>query len=117
MPKTPSVNCFMRLSTMLQLYKRCEGNFSFNQLIKFGFESFSSEKDAQEMEKFFKDKDTSKFNLALAQVNTVTLLWIVAGAHRMVQTLDSIRASAKWLNRSRDDVAQWFNEWKTNTRA
>jgi len=82
-----------------KLYKRFEGNFSLNYLIKYGFESFSNEKDAQELEKFFKDKDTSKFNLALAQA------------------LDSIRASAKWLDRSRDDVAQWYNEWKKSNKA
>ncbi|KAF8603360.1 hypothetical protein BDV93DRAFT_523426 [Ceratobasidium sp. AG-I] len=82
-----------------KLYKRCEGNFSFEYLVKYSFESLSSEKDAQEVEKFFKDKDTSKFNLALAQ------------------TLDSIRANTKWLERSRDDVAQWFNEWKTSSGA
>ncbi|KAG9104921.1 Aminopeptidase 2 mitochondrial [Ceratobasidium sp. 370] len=82
-----------------RLFKRFEGNFSLNYLVKYGFDSFSSEEDAQDVENFFKGKDTSKFNLALAQ------------------TLDSIRASAKWLNRSKDDVGQWLAEWKKSSSA
>ncbi|KAG9123895.1 Aminopeptidase 2 mitochondrial [Ceratobasidium sp. 392] len=82
-----------------KLYKRFEGNFSLSYLVKYGFDSFSSEADAQNVENFFKDKDTSKFNLALAQ------------------TLDSIRASDKWLNRSKEDVAQWLAEWQKTTGA
>ena len=105
------------MTTIVQLYKRCEGNFSFEYLVKYGFEGLSSEKDAQEVEQFFKDKDTSKFNLALAQVNRLTRLWVVVGTHCMFQTLDSIHANTKWLDRSRDDVAQWFGEWKANNKA
>ncbi|KAG8691051.1 Aminopeptidase 2 mitochondrial [Ceratobasidium sp. 423] len=82
-----------------QLLKRFEGNFSLNYLVKYSFDSFSSEQDAKEVEAFFKDKDNSKYNLALAQ------------------TLDSIRASAKWLGRSREDVAQWLAEWEKSTKA
>ncbi|CUA72325.1 hypothetical protein RSOLAG22IIIB_00991 [Rhizoctonia solani] len=82
-----------------KIYKRFEGNFSLNYLVKYAFDSLSSEQDAKDVEEFFKNKDTSKYNLALAQ------------------TLDSIRASAKWLGRSRDDVAQWMAEWEKNTKA
>ncbi|CEL52347.1 hypothetical protein RSOLAG1IB_00887 [Rhizoctonia solani AG-1 IB] len=82
-----------------KLYKRFEGNFSLNYLVKYSFDSFSTEQDAKEVEEFFKDKDSSKYNLALAQ------------------TLDSIRASTKWLGRSRDDVAQWLANWEKNTKA
>ncbi|KAH7340339.1 leucyl aminopeptidase [Rhizoctonia solani] len=82
-----------------QLYKRFEGNFSLNYLVKYSFDSFSTEQDAKDVEEFFKNKDSSKYNLALAQ------------------TLDSIRASAKWLERSRDDVAQWMAEWEKSTKA
>ncbi|KAG9085108.1 Aminopeptidase 2 mitochondrial [Ceratobasidium sp. UAMH 11750] len=82
-----------------KLFKRFEGNFSLSYLVKYGFDSFSSEADAQDVENFFKSKDTSKFNLALAQ------------------TLDSIRASAKWLNRSKDDVTQWLAEWQKSSSA
>ncbi|KAL5636049.1 hypothetical protein ACGC1H_004760 [Rhizoctonia solani] len=82
-----------------KLYKRFEGNFSLNYLVKYSFDSFSTEQDAKDVEEFFKNKDSSKYNLALAQ------------------TLDSIRANAKWLERSRDDVAQWMAEWKRNIKA
>ncbi|KAJ1310324.1 hypothetical protein OPQ81_007063 [Rhizoctonia solani] len=82
-----------------KLFKRFEGNFSLNYLVKYSFESFSTEQDAQDVEKFFKDKDSSKYNLALAQ------------------SLDSIRANAKWLERSQHDVAQWMAEWKKSTEA
>ncbi|CAE6452278.1 unnamed protein product [Rhizoctonia solani] len=82
-----------------KLFKRFEGNFSLNYLVKYSFDSFSTEQDAKDVEEFFKDKDSSKYNLALAQ------------------SLDSIRASAKWLERSRDDVAQWMAEWEKSTKA
>ncbi|CAE7227454.1 unnamed protein product [Rhizoctonia solani] len=81
------------------LYKRFEGNFSLNYLVKYSFDSFCSEQDAKDVEEFFGSKDSSKYNLALAQ------------------TLDSIRANAKWLERSRDDVAQWMSEWEKKTKA
>ncbi|KAF8682603.1 ERAP1-like C-terminal domain [Rhizoctonia solani] len=82
-----------------KIYKRFEGNFSLNYLVKYSFDSFSTEKDAKDVEEFFKDKDTSKYNLALAQ------------------TLDSIRASTKWLDRSRDDVAEWLADWEKKMKA
>jgi len=70
--------------------KLFEGNFSLSYLIKFSFQDLTSEKDAQEVEAFFKDKDVSKFNLALNQ------------------SLDAIRANAKWLERAKDDVSEWL---------
>ncbi|EUC67135.1 leucyl aminopeptidase [Rhizoctonia solani AG-3 Rhs1AP] len=51
-----------------KLYKRFEGNFSLNYLVKYSFDSFSTEQDAKDVEEFFKNKDSSKYNLALAQV-------------------------------------------------
>jgi aminopeptidase 2 len=48
-------------------------------LVQRTFSGLSSEKDYQEIVEFFKDKDTSKYNLALAQV------------------LDTIRAKIAWL--------------------
>jgi hypothetical protein len=41
----------------------------------------------------------------------------LTSSDRAFQALDSIRASAKWLDRSRDDVAQWLNEWEKSTKA
>ncbi|CUA73079.1 hypothetical protein RSOLAG22IIIB_05144 [Rhizoctonia solani] len=80
-----------------KLAKRFEGNFSFRYLIQYAFDSFSTDKDAEEIEEFFKDKDVSKFNMAYAQ------------------TLETIRANAGWLNRSRDDVSNWLSEWRKRT--
>ncbi|KIO15899.1 hypothetical protein M407DRAFT_34482 [Tulasnella calospora MUT 4182] len=71
-----------------------EGNFSLSYLVKFSFQELTTEKDADAVEAWFKDKDVSKFNLALAQ------------------SLDTIRANAKWLERSKDDVADWLKKSK-----
>ncbi|KAG8900325.1 Aminopeptidase 2 mitochondrial [Tulasnella sp. 403] len=81
-----------------KITKMFEGNFSLSYLIKFSFQELTTEKDAQDMEEFFKDKDTSKFNLVLAQ------------------SLDAIRANAKWLERSRDDITTWLAEWKKSSK-
>lgn len=48
-------------------------------LVQRTFSGLSTEKDYQEIVEFFKDKDTSKYNLALAQA------------------LDTIRAKIVWL--------------------
>ncbi|KAG8992227.1 Aminopeptidase 2 mitochondrial [Tulasnella sp. JGI-2019a] len=78
--------------------KMYEGNFSISYLIKYNFQDLTSDEDAKETAEFFKDKDVSKFNLALAQ------------------SLDSIHANAKWLQRSKDDVASWLKEWKQGAK-
>lgn len=54
--------------------------------------SLTSEKDAQQIEAFFQDKDTSAFNQPLSQ------------------GLDAVRAKAKWLERDSKDVEQWLRE-------
>lgn len=56
--------------------------------------TLTSEKDAQQIEEFFKDKDTSAFNQPLSQ------------------GLDAVRAKAKWLERDAKDVEQWLREHK-----
>jgi len=55
---------------------------------------FSSEKDAKEIEDFFEDKDVSRYDMALAQ------------------SLDGIRAKAKWNERSTVELKQWLENWK-----
>ncbi|KAH7342157.1 peptidase family M1-domain-containing protein [Rhizoctonia solani] len=82
-----------------KLAKRFEGNFSFLYLVQYALDSFSTEKDAQEVEEFFKDKDVSRFSMAYAQ------------------TLETIRANSKWLERSRDDVAHWLSKWQKQTHS
>ncbi|CAE6537754.1 unnamed protein product [Rhizoctonia solani] len=81
-----------------KLAKRFEGNFSFRYLVQYAFEGFSTNKDAQEYEEFFKNKDVSKFSMAHAQ------------------TLETVRANAKWLDRSHSDVADWLSEWQRQSR-
>ncbi|KDN33855.1 hypothetical protein RSAG8_13058, partial [Rhizoctonia solani AG-8 WAC10335] len=82
-----------------KLAKRFEGNFSFRYLVQHALDSFSTDKDAQEIEEFFKDKDISKFNMAYAQM------------------LETIRANAKWLDHSRSDIADWLSAWQKQTNA
>ncbi|OSX62014.1 hypothetical protein POSPLADRAFT_1143568 [Postia placenta MAD-698-R-SB12] len=69
--------------------KRLEGNFSMRYLIFRVFQSLSSRRDHQEIANFFKEKDTSKYNMALKQ------------------TLDNIAAQAAWVERSTDDLLRW----------
>ncbi|KAF9036751.1 hypothetical protein BJ165DRAFT_1532853 [Panaeolus papilionaceus] len=73
------------------LLKRFEGNFSLHYLVTFSSEYYSSMKDYAAIEAFYKDKDTSKYNKALAQA------------------LDGIRAKASYIERSNDDLIQWLN--------
>ncbi|KAF8797340.1 zincin, partial [Phlegmacium glaucopus] len=47
--------------------KRFEGNFSFQNFVKFSCEYYASEGDLKMIESFYKDKDTSKYYLALGQ--------------------------------------------------
>lgn len=72
------------------LYKRFEATFTLTRLVEMSMASLSTENDYAAVEEFFKDKDTSKYNLALAQ------------------SLDSIRAKAALIARSSDDIAEWF---------
>ena len=86
----------------------------YKYLIQGSISSFSSEKDAQEIEEFFKvrgdshanstfsitthtanqDKDNSKYDMVLAQ------------------SIDGIRARAKWSARSTAELKQWLENWK-----
>ena len=70
--------------------KRLEGNFSLGRLISFSFDALTQLDDVNDVEIFFKDKDTSKYSNALAQ------------------GLDAVRGNSQWLARDKDDVAQWL---------
>ncbi|KAG5645001.1 hypothetical protein DXG03_007278 [Asterophora parasitica] len=72
------------------LYKRFEGNFTLKSLVELALGYFSTEADAQEVSEFFKDKDTSKYNQGLAQVQ------------------DGIRARIAYIERSTADLEAWF---------
>lgn len=77
-----------------ELAKRFEGNFSFKSVVSSSFGNLTKEEDYQKIVDFFKDKDTSRYNLALSQ------------------TLESLRASRAWIKRSTTDIAEWLSEWK-----
>ncbi|EMD34526.1 hypothetical protein CERSUDRAFT_86618 [Gelatoporia subvermispora B] len=80
------------------LDKRLAGNFGMSYLVRFSFQSLSSYKDLQETEEFFKDKDTSKYDMTLKQ------------------TLDTIRARAAWVERSTDDILGWIENRQSNPK-
>ncbi|OAX41307.1 hypothetical protein K503DRAFT_848469 [Rhizopogon vinicolor AM-OR11-026] len=77
-----------------EIAKRYDGNFSFKDIVSSSFGGLTKEEDYQQIVDFFKDKDTSRYNLALSQ------------------TLDSLRASRAWIERSTTDIEGWLNEWK-----
>lgn len=73
------------------LYKRFEANFMLKSLVEMSVGPLSTGKDYAEVVEFFKDKDISKYSQGLAQ------------------SLDSIRAKAAFIERSSDDLAEWFD--------
>jgi len=77
-----------------KITERFSGNSLYKYLIQGSIGTFSSEKDAQEIEDFFKDKDVSKYDMVLAQ------------------SLDGIRARAKWCERSTAEVRGWLENRK-----
>ncbi|KAF8325549.1 uncharacterized protein EI90DRAFT_2931912 [Cantharellus anzutake] len=75
-----------------EIIKRFEGNFSLGYIVKYNFESYTTEADRKETKAFFEDKDNSKYNMALNQA------------------LDSINANATWLDRSLGEIERWLRE-------
>lgn len=76
------------------LEKRLEGNFSMQILVKYTFEVLTTDKDYDDVVAFFKEKDTSRYDMALKQ------------------SLDSIASRSAWIKRSTTDVQQWFETRK-----
>ncbi|EIN08063.1 hypothetical protein PUNSTDRAFT_126849 [Punctularia strigosozonata HHB-11173 SS5] len=73
-----------------QIYKRFDGNFSLKFIVERAFNGLSSIKDHDETVEFFRGKDISKYRMSLEQ------------------TLDSIKAKAALIERSKEDVEQWL---------
>lgn len=73
-----------------ELEKRFEGNFSFKDVISDTFCNLNTQADYERLEEFFKDKDTSRYHYALSQ------------------TMDTLRASIAWINRSTTDIVGWL---------
>jgi aminopeptidase 2 len=74
------------------LEERYKGNYSFKDVISTALGHLSTEGDIKRIEKFFEHKDTSRYQLALAQ------------------TFDSLRASTAWIERSTTDVTEWLGK-------
>ncbi|KAI0373350.1 leucyl aminopeptidase [Pilatotrama ljubarskyi] len=72
--------------------KRYAGNFGLIRWTEISFGGLSSDKDYEETAAFFKDKDTSKFDMALNQ------------------TLDTIKSRAAWVKRSTNELTEWLEK-------
>jgi aminopeptidase 2 len=57
-----------------------------NRLVSYAFNSLTTDEDLADIDAFFKDKETEKYKLSLAQ------------------TRDAVMASASWLKRDQQDV-------------
>jgi len=80
------MNCYQDLEG------RYKGNFSFQSVVSAAIGNLSTKGDIEAINKFFEDKDTSRYRLALAQ------------------TLDSLGASTAWIERSTTDIAGWLEK-------
>ncbi|KIK95297.1 hypothetical protein PAXRUDRAFT_140992 [Paxillus rubicundulus Ve08.2h10] len=74
------------------LEERYRGNFSFKDVVSAAIGNLSTKDDIETLNKFFEDKDTSRYSLALAQ------------------TLDSLHASIAWIERSTTDIGGWIEK-------
>ncbi|WFD34664.1 Aminopeptidase 2 mitochondrial [Malassezia cuniculi] len=73
-----------------ELVRTFDGNFSLAGLLRMSIASLTTDKDADAVEAFFRERNTSKYSMALAQ------------------GLDAIRSQARWLARDTDDVIEWL---------
>ncbi|KAE9406413.1 hypothetical protein BT96DRAFT_963515 [Gymnopus androsaceus JB14] len=80
-----------------ELSERFANTFMLRSIVQITYSGLSTQKDIDEMNVFFKDKDTSKYHMGLAQ------------------SLDSIRAKIAYIKHSSSDVRQWLDAWKQVT--
>ncbi|KAI9431112.1 peptidase family M1-domain-containing protein [Lactarius indigo] len=78
--------------------KRLETTFSMKYIVQSVYSGFGKEEDRVKAEEFFKDKDTAKYNQALAQA------------------LDGISAKAAFIERSTSDIVSWLEKWEKAQR-
>jgi len=76
------------------IFAKFAGNATLKYLVQYGISGLSTEKDAKEVEAFFDGKDISRYNLVLAQ------------------SVDGIRAKAKWIENSTSDLQSWLEKWE-----
>ncbi|KAL7281141.1 hypothetical protein ACG7TL_004449 [Trametes sanguinea] len=75
-----------------QLEKKYAGTFTFNKLLDAAFGGLASMEDHKRVADFFKGKDTKAYDLQLQQ------------------TLDTIKFSAGWIERSTEEIKRWLEE-------
>ncbi|KAJ7247921.1 hypothetical protein B0H12DRAFT_1203161 [Mycena haematopus] len=76
-----------------EMHERFKDGFSMADLLQLTFSSLSAEGDRDQLVTFFKDKDTSKFELPLSQV------------------LDSIEGNCACVRRSTENLLTWLKDW------
>ncbi|GAA5847170.1 hypothetical protein JCM3766R1_001823 [Sporobolomyces carnicolor] len=74
------------------LEQQFKGSMLLGKIAAASFESLSTETDARVVEAFFQDKDTREF-------------W-----QPLEQAIESVRHRARWLERERNNVAEWLSE-------
>ncbi|KAJ7185799.1 leucyl aminopeptidase [Mycena filopes] len=79
-----------------EIHERFKDGFGMADLLQDAFSSLSSESDHDWLATFFKNKDTSKFDLPLSQI------------------LDSIKGNSACIARSTEDLRTWLEEWNGN---
>ncbi|KAI0779918.1 peptidase family M1-domain-containing protein [Fomes fomentarius] len=77
------------------LLNRYEGTFNLARWIEISFQTLASEEDYEATVAFFKDKDTSSYDLPLKQ------------------SLDNIRARAACIKSSTDELVRWLEQRPT----
>ena len=92
------------------IYKRFEGNFSVSYLITFSSDYYSRMEDYEAIETFYREKDTSKYKLALAQA----LDGIRARAEYVEVSVatSNLAGSELFLQRSKNDLLEWLDSRK-----
>ncbi|KAJ7109179.1 peptidase family M1-domain-containing protein [Mycena epipterygia] len=71
---------------------------TFTQYFYSSFGTLSTKEDYESIVEFFKDKDTAKYSMALAQ------------------TLETIQTRIAYIERSSDDLIQWLEKWDKRSK-
>ncbi|KAJ7911598.1 leucyl aminopeptidase [Mycena leptocephala] len=79
-------------------HKRFENTSMLKYLVEASFSSLSTQEDYNAIEEFFKDKDTSRYSMSLAQ------------------TLETIQTRIAYIKRSHDDLSDWLTNWEQRSK-
>ncbi|TFK74328.1 leucyl aminopeptidase [Pluteus cervinus] len=90
--RRPVFNYFMDQFDVTE--KRFEGNSSFRLIVDFTLGPLSAQQDLDKIDAFFKDRNTAKYDMSLAQAK------------------DGIRAKVAYIARSTEDVKAWLLDWE-----